>query len=183
MRTAPNPVTRRAFAQSVGFAALATASFPGPAPQARFRNLVGGRKLRIACIGVFIRSSDIVNWPHNPIEAPTAQGNGAPVHVVGALFEVTAPSRRVPITPDQSYRYTITARDSRITGSINGEKVNKVDLNQRTEPGLNSDGTKNKFSKAMAREGRGGFQDHGGYLIEFRNLLTNGSDSPAPLTL
>ena len=56
MPTPPGSVTRRQFVHTFGLAALAAASLPnsliaaGSTP--RFRNLVTGRKLRIACIGL-----------------------------------------------------------------------------------------------------------------------------------
>lgn len=123
--------------------------------------------------GVFIRSSDIVNWLQNSIEVQILQGDDTPVHVVGAIFDVAAPARQVPITPGEWYRYVITAKGSTITVVLNGEEVNKVNLDQWKDAGMNPDGTKNKFTKAykdMARSGRVGLQDHG-TPIEFRNLF------------
>ncbi len=133
--------------------------------------------------GVFIRSSDIVQWLHNSIEVQIVQGNAPPTQVVGSIFDVAAPVRQVPITPGEWYRYTIIARDNNINVLLNGEEVNKVDLNLWTQAGLNPDGTKNKFNKAykdMAREGRIGLQDHGGSLIEFRNLFIEKLPASAP---
>ncbi|MBC8011323.1 MAG: DUF1080 domain-containing protein [Burkholderiales bacterium] len=124
--------------------------------------------------GVFLRSSDIVKWLHNSIEVQILQGDAAATHVVGSIFDVAAPVRQVPITPGEWNRYTIIAVDNMITVILNGEEVNKVDLDLWTTAGLNPDGTKNKFAKAykdMAREGRIGLQDHGGSLIEFRHLF------------
>ncbi len=124
--------------------------------------------------GVFIRTTDIVDWLQNSIEIQIRQGDEAkPVHLVGAVFDVAAPARQVPITPGEWYRYVITAKDNIITVMLNGEQVNKVDLNDWKEAGLNPDGTTNKFKTAykdMARTGRIGLQDHNS-PIEFRNLL------------
>lgn len=124
--------------------------------------------------GVFIRSSDIVNWLQNSIEIQILQGDeDAPVHLVGAVFDVAAPGRQVPLTPGEWYRYVITAKGNTITVVLNGEEVNKVELDQWKTAGRNPDGTANKFKKAykdMARSGRIGLQDHG-TPIEFRNLF------------
>ena len=124
--------------------------------------------------GVFLRSSDIVNWLQNSIEVQILQGDeDTPVHLVGSIFDVAAPARTVPITPGQWYRYVITAKGSLITVVLNGEEVNKVDLDQWKDAGHNPDGAANKFTKAykdMARAGRVGLQDHG-TPIEFRNLF------------
>lgn len=124
--------------------------------------------------GVFIRTTDIVNWLQKSIEIQIRQGDEEkPVHLVGAIFDVAAPARQVPITPGEWYRYVITAKGNTITVMLNGEPVNKVDLNQWKEAGKNPDGTANKFTTAykdMARAGRIGLQDHG-QPIEFRNLF------------
>jgi len=123
--------------------------------------------------GVFLRSSDIVNWLQNSIEIQILQGDEKPVHLVGAVYDVSAPSRQVPITAGEWYHYVITARGSQLTVTLNGEEVNKVDLDQWTKAGVNPDGTPNKFTKAykdMARTGRVGLQFHK-TPIEFRNLF------------
>jgi len=124
--------------------------------------------------GVFLRSSNIVNWLQNSIEIQILQGDeDTPVHLVGAVFDVAAPGRQVPITPGEWYRYVITAKGSTITVVLNGEELNKVNLDQWKDAGRNPDGTANKFTKAykdMARSGRIGLQDHG-TPIEFRNLF------------
>jgi len=123
--------------------------------------------------GVFLRSSDIVNWLQNSIEVQILQGDETPVHVVGAIFDVAAPARTIAIKPGQWYRYVITAKGNTITVMLNHEEVNKVNLELWKDAGHNPDGTANKFTKAckdMARSGRIGLQDHG-TAIEFRNLL------------
>lgn len=124
--------------------------------------------------GVFLRSSDIVKWLHNSIEVQILQGDAAnPTHVVGSIFDVLAPKRQVPIKPGTWHRYRIVANKAVITVFLDSEEVTKIDLNEWTQPGVNPDGTKNKFEKAykdMAREGRIGLQDHGDSKIEFRNL-------------
>ena len=124
--------------------------------------------------GVFIRSSDIVDWLQNSIEIQILQGDeDTPVHLVGSIFDVAAPARAVPIKPGEWYRYVIMAKAGTITVVLNGEEVNKVNLDLWKEAGHNPDGTANKFTKAyrdMARSGRIGLQDHG-TPIEFRNLF------------
>lgn len=54
----------------------------------------------------------------------------------------------------------------------NNIKVIDIDLSEWEEAGKNPDGTMNKFNTAykdMARNGKIGFQDHGG-IVRFRNL-------------
>ena len=124
--------------------------------------------------GVFLRSTDIVDWLQNSIEVQILQGDeDKPVHLVGSIFDVAAPARQVPITPGEWYRYVITAKGNTITVVLNGEEVNKVNLDLWKDAGRNPDGTANKFTKAykdMGRSGRVGLQDHG-TPIEFRNLF------------
>jgi len=124
--------------------------------------------------GVFIRSSDIVNWLQNSIEIQILQGDeDKAAHLVGAVYDVAAPARQVAIKPGEWYRYVIIAQGSTIKVVLNGEVVNKVDLTQWKDAGHNPDGTPNKFTKAykdMALSGRIGLQDHG-TPIEFRNLF------------
>ena len=124
--------------------------------------------------GVFIRTTDIVQWLHNSIEVQILQGDEVkPVHLVGAVYDVAAPARVVPIVPGEWNRYVITAKGKSLRVMLNGEVVNKVNLDEWTTAGFNPDGTANKFKTAykdMARAGRVGLQDHGGQ-VEFRNLF------------
>ena len=67
----------------------------------------------------------------------------------------------------------MTAKGKSLRVMLNGEVVNKVNLDEWTTAGFNPDGTANKFKTAykdMARAGRVGLQDHGGQ-VEFRNLF------------
>ncbi|WP_404421044.1 family 16 glycoside hydrolase [Nibricoccus sp. IMCC34717] len=124
--------------------------------------------------GVFLRCSDSADWLNNTMEVQILQGDeGDPKHVVGALFDVQAPTRQLPIEPGTWHRYVITARGSLVDVYLDGEQVIKMDLNQWTAAGKNPDGTANKFSKAyrdMTREGKVGLQYHG-MPISFRNIL------------
>jgi sugar phosphate isomerase/epimerase len=124
--------------------------------------------------GVFIRTSDTVEWLNNSIEVQILQGDAPnPRQVVGSIFDVQAPTRQLPIEPGQWNRYVIIAKGSKIEVHLNDEKVVDADLNQWATAGQNPDGTPNKFAKPyrdMAREGRIGLQYHGN-PIAFRNLL------------
>ena len=63
--------------------------------------------------------------------------------------------------------------------ALDGDEVNRVDLNQWTQAGFNPDGAPNKFVKAykdMARTGRIGLQYHNS-PIEFRNLRVERLDA------
>lgn len=123
--------------------------------------------------GVFLRTSDTVNWLHNAIEVQILQGDAEnPRHVVGSLFDVLAPGRQKPIEPDTWHQFVIIAVGSEILVHLDGEQIIATDLNQWTTAGKNPDDTPNKFSKAyrdMAREGRIGLQYHGD-PVSFRNI-------------
>lgn len=133
--------------------------------------------------GVFLRSSDIVNWLHNSIEVQILQDRAEnPAHVVGAVFDVAAPARIVPVNPGEWHRYVIIARDSKLRILLNGEEINQVDLDHWTQAGANPDGSPNKFAKAykdMARAGRIGLQYHN-TPIEFRRMFVERIDASTP---
>ena len=66
----------------------------------------------------------------------------------------------------------ISCNENLITVELNGEKIAEMDVDQWTTPGMNPDGTKNKFKyawKDMPRKGHIGLQDHGG-KVWFRNI-------------
>jgi sugar phosphate isomerase/epimerase len=124
--------------------------------------------------GVFLRTSDTVNWLHNAIEVQILQGDAEnPRHIVGSLFDVLAPDRQKEIEPGTWHQFVIVAQGSKIVVHLDGEQIIDADLNQWTTAGKNPDDTPNKFEKAcrdMAREGRIGLQYHGNPAW-FRNLL------------
>jgi sugar phosphate isomerase/epimerase len=124
--------------------------------------------------GVFLRTSDIVNWLHTAIEVQILQPYVEnPRHGVGAIFDVLAPTREVPITPGIWYKYVITAVGPNIRVWLDGENILNINLDEWTEAGKNPDGTPNKFRTAykdMARAGSIGLQYHGN-PIAFRNLF------------
>ncbi|MDX2186961.1 MAG: family 16 glycoside hydrolase [Opitutaceae bacterium] len=124
--------------------------------------------------GIFLRTSDTVNWLHNAIEVQIKQGDeDNPRHVVGSIFDVQAPTRQLPIEPGKWHRYVIIAKGANLMVYLDGEQVINLDLNQWTTAGKNPDDTPNKFQKAyrdMSREGKIGFQYHGD-PISFRNIL------------
>ena len=66
----------------------------------------------------------------------------------------------------------VTCKGSVIQVFLNKGKVVDIDLTEWEEPGKNPDGTKNKFItayKEMPREGKIGFQDHGG-KVWYKNI-------------
>jgi hypothetical protein len=124
--------------------------------------------------GVFLRTSD----PKDPVQTgieiqiglapagrPLAKGS------VGGIYDLVAPSANA-LKPDDWNRYTITCQGSRISVVLNGQQVSEANLDQWIEAGLNPDGTKNKFTRALksfARAGYVGLQDHG-TPVWYRNI-------------
>lgn len=124
--------------------------------------------------GVILRSGDIVGWRDRSIEIQIFQGDTGAAQMSGSILDLVPPSRPLRITPGEWNHYTIVAQDSVITVTLNHEPVNKIDLSLWIQPGLNPDGTSNRFRQAlrdMPRVGRIGLEDKGGPLIEFRNLF------------
>lgn len=126
--------------------------------------------------GVFLRTGDI-NDVLTAIEVQIHETtDGTPKGMVGAIYDVQAPSQDVSRPAGEWNRYTITCKGSLINVVFNGTQVINMDLNDWTEPHKNPDGTRNKFSTALkdyAREGPIGFQGiHGeaGQPVFFRNL-------------
>jgi sugar phosphate isomerase/epimerase len=124
--------------------------------------------------GVLLRSSDLINWLQNSLKIQIRQGDNAQAGpLVGAVCDLAAPARPVPIKPGEWYHYVITARGSLITVELEGEEVSKVDLDRWTVPGANPDGSPNLYTKAakdLARSGRIGLQ-YDKSTVAFRNLF------------
>ena len=124
--------------------------------------------------GILLRVGDIANWLHTGIEVQILQGNAAnDKTLVGAIYDIAAPSRQIEIEPGRWYHLAITAKGQALQVSIDGEELTTVDLAQWTQAGQNPDGTKNKFKTAyseMPKKGRIGLQYHG-TPISFRNLV------------
>jgi hypothetical protein len=125
--------------------------------------------------GVFIRWSDLKDAVHTGIEVQVydSVGAGAPgKHDCGAIYDMVAPTKNVERPVGEWNRMVITCKGPMITVELNGEKICAMDQDQFVTPGLNPDGTKNKFKfawKTMPRKGHIGFQDHG-HRVWFRDV-------------
>lgn len=125
--------------------------------------------------GVFIRWSDLKNAVHAGIEVQVYDSVGVATpgkHDCGALYDMVAPSKNVERPVGEWNRMVITCKGPMITVELNGEKICEMDQDQFVTPGLNPDGTKNKFKfawKTMPRKGHIGFQDHG-HRVWFRDV-------------
>lgn len=125
--------------------------------------------------GIFFYWSDLNDPVHTGIEIQIldSYGDDNPgKHHCGAIYDMVAPSKNVCKPAGEWNNTTITAKDSMVTVEHNGEKIAEMDMNKWSEPGMNPDGTKNKFKyawKDMPRKGHIGLQDHGG-KVWFRNI-------------
>jgi hypothetical protein len=124
--------------------------------------------------GVFIRTADVKDPVQTGIEIqvashapdrPLSRGS------VAGIYDLVAPTKNT-LKPDSWNVMVITCRGSRISVSLNGEKVSEADLDQWTEANKNPDGSRNKFKRPLkdfARAGYIGFQDHGS-PVSYRNI-------------
>ena len=125
--------------------------------------------------GIFFRWSDLRDPVHTGFEVQILDTYGKEPpgkHDCGALYDMVAPSKQACKPAGEWNTCVITCDDNLITIELNGEKVVETDLNEYTTPGMNPDGTKNKFKyawKYMPRKGHIGLQDHGG-KVWFRNI-------------
>lgn len=122
--------------------------------------------------GVFVRTANPRDNVQTGIEVQVDVPHGKPgKHSVGAIYDLVAPTKENAKKDDWN-KLTITARGSRLTVEMNGERVAEMDLDMWTEGGKNPDGTKNKFKTALKdfkREGHVGLQDHGA-VVAYRNV-------------
>lgn len=121
--------------------------------------------------GVFFRTDNPKDNVQTGIEIQVDVPAKPGKHSVGAIYDLVPPTRDNTKKGEWN-RMRITAKGSRITVEINGEKVNEMDLDRWTEGGKNPDGTKNKYKTALKdfkREGHIGLQDHGA-AVSYRNI-------------
>jgi hypothetical protein len=120
--------------------------------------------------GVFIRTDNPKDNVQTGIEIQVDKPRPPGKHSVGAAYDLQAPSKNA--ATEGWNKMVITARGSLLKVDLNGEQIIDINLDRWTEPGLNPDGTKNKFKTALKdfkREGHIGFQDHGAE-VAFRNV-------------
>lgn len=96
---------------------------------------------------------------------PNPDVNPPEFYSAGAIYDLSKVTKRADKPAGEWNHLVITADDNIISVNMNGEDINRVDLDQFTEPGKRPDGSTHKFSKVAwaehPREGYIGFQDHG----------------------
>jgi hypothetical protein len=125
--------------------------------------------------GVFVRWSDLKDPVNTGIEMQVLDTYGREnpgTHDCGAIYDLVAPSKQTCKPAGEWNTAVITCDKSLIAVELNGEKIAEMDMDKWTTPGMNPDGTKNKYKyawKDMPRKGHIGLQDHGG-KVWFRNI-------------
>lgn len=116
--------------------------------------------------GVFFRMAD----PGDPVQTGfevqifDSHGKEKPgKHDCGALYDALAPSKNAMKPAGEWNQIEITAKGGAVRVVLNGERVIDTDLDRWTDAGMNLDGSKNKYKRALKdfpREGHIGLQDH-----------------------
>ena len=128
--------------------------------------------------GIFLRVSDLTDnrsIVNTGLEVQILDSYGreeVDTHNCGAIYDLVAPSKNACKPAGEWNNAVITCRDSLVTVELNGERVVKMDLDRWDTPGMNPDGTGNKFKyawKDLPRKGHIALQDHNG-KVWFRNI-------------
>jgi hypothetical protein len=125
--------------------------------------------------GVFFRTGNMKDPVQTGFEVQVFDSAGKEKvgkHDSGALYDIVAPTKNTMKPAGEWNHLEISANGSKVSISLNGERIVECDLDQGTEPEKSPDGTKNKFKtplKDFPREGHVGLQDHGNDCW-FKNL-------------
>jgi hypothetical protein len=119
--------------------------------------------------GVFVRTFPLTPRPgkdvgFNGIEVQILDSTTAGFHDTGALYDLVKPTKNAMKPVGQWNHMVITCDKNLITVELNGDKVNRMDLDEWTQPNKRPDGTPHKFDiayKDHPRRGYIGLQDHG----------------------
>jgi hypothetical protein len=119
--------------------------------------------------GVFVRTCSLTPRPGkdvdcNGIEVAIDDTAGAGYHDTGALHDLVKPARAIRKPTGEWDHLVVTCDRNAIAVELNGEKVTRTDLDERTRPNLRPDGSRHKFDvayKEHPRKGYLGLQDHG----------------------
>ena len=119
--------------------------------------------------GVFVRTAPLTPRPgkdvgFNGIEVQILDSTTAGYHDTGAIYDLVKPAQNAMKPAGAWNHLEITCDRNRIEVVLNGERVNRMDLDEWTEPNKRPDGTPHKFDiayKDHPRKGFLGLQDHG----------------------
>jgi hypothetical protein len=127
--------------------------------------------------GIFVRTFSLKpregrDVGFNGLEIAIDDTKGADYHDTGALYDLSKPTRNTMKPAGEWNHIEITSKDSIIEITLNGEQVNRVNLDEFTQPFRRPDGSEHKFDIAFKdhpHKGYIGLQDHGGNCW-FKNI-------------
>jgi hypothetical protein len=119
--------------------------------------------------GIFIRTWPLKPRPNkdvgfNGIEIQILDSKTAGFHDTGAIYDLVKPTKNAMKPAGEWNHIVITCDKNIIAVALNGEKVNRMDLDEWKQPNKRPDGTGHKFDiayKDHPRKGYIGLQDHG----------------------
>jgi len=119
--------------------------------------------------GIFLRTYPLTPLPgkdvgYNGIEIQLLDSITAGYHDTGAVYDLAKPTRNAMRPAGEWNHIEIVSKANRLEVCLNGEWVNRVDLNQFTAPNRRPDGSDHKFAVAYSQHPRRGYiglQDHG----------------------
>jgi hypothetical protein len=118
--------------------------------------------------GVFIRTFPLLSKPGRDVgmngieiaDDTTAAG----YHDTGAFYDLVKPSKNAMKPVGEWNHMVITGDGPKLSVELNGEVVNRMNLDEWTSPKLRPDGSAHKFDTAWKNHPRSGYlglQDHG----------------------
>jgi len=119
--------------------------------------------------GIFIRTFPLTPRPgkdvgFNGLEVAVDDTKTADYHDTGAIYDLSKPTKNAMRPAGEWNHIVITCDKNLIEIELNGERVNRLDLDQWPEKFKRPDGTDHKFDVAFKdhpRKGHIGLQDHG----------------------
>jgi hypothetical protein len=119
--------------------------------------------------GIFIRTFPLEPRPgkdvgFNGLEVAVDDTKNADYHDTGAIYDLSKPTKNAMRPAGEWNHIVITCDKNLIAIVLNGEQVNRLDLDQWTEKFKRPDGSDHKFDVAYKdhpRKGHIGLQDHG----------------------
>lgn len=119
--------------------------------------------------GVFVRTFPLVPRPDkdvgfNGIEIAIDDTKTAGWHDTGAIYDLAKPTKNAMRPAGEWNHMVIICDHNLIEVELNGEQVNRLDLDQWPEKNKRPDGSEHKFDVAFKdhpRKGHIGLQDHG----------------------
>jgi hypothetical protein len=119
--------------------------------------------------GVFIRTYPLKPRPgkdvgFNGIEIAVDDTKTNGFHDTGAIYDLVAPSKNAMKPAGEWNHMFVTCDRDKITVELNGETINRMNLDEWTQPNKRPDGSPHKFDVAYnnhPRKGHIGLQDHG----------------------